>query len=483
MKISKIFHRPWFISAASLLILETIPEDLSAEKSENNFTPSSSVLEQRGRGERGGGQNRRRRPRSNDFDRKRHSPFSDFPWQAQQLLEKHRQTLRNLHPTLRRYTLTSLLHWDEFFPVQKQKFKTFLKKAETITLNDFQTYFNDSIPNLESDLSGKNAKKRQRIQIKLTPEELAKIGHSIDQYVLSTQNFFPALVVITLNPVDTLLTHTMLNNDLLSKGTLLEGIVFPNHRNSWMATLQPGCKDAVKGNFLRYPSWFEYRNWERNGKLNPRTIALFLDKHGPPVSKKNKRFRKKTGPQTIHASDFEKSVSLVEEKLKEAKDRGYSNQYIESMVKPELTTELLKIKKLIKGDALTRLIIRTLLKTKENRKLENTFLQTITEEFLQNGQPDILLVDLKNDGSKKNQEFLHKILTILSSHVRYKDRSILTVVDSQKGKALLLGEEIEINRKISGSFALQDFSATLSHLAKIKATQAQGVPLSELISN
>lgn len=91
-------------------------------------------------------------------------------------------------------------------------------------------------------------------------------------------------------------------------------------------------------------------------------------------------------------------------------------------------------------------------------------------------------LDLKILGLQE-PKFLQKILTILNDHVRYKDQSILTVVDSQKGKARLIGEGIEVNRKISGSFALQDFSATLSHLAKIKSTQAQGVPLSELISN
>ena len=67
------------------------------------------------------------------------------------------------------------------------------------------------------------------------------------------------------------------------------------------------------------------------------------------------------------------------------------------MVKPKLTPEALKLKKVIKDEAFGRLVSGVLMDSEESRKLGSAFITQVTQKALDAALPDIVFIEMKAD--------------------------------------------------------------------------------------
>ncbi len=460
-----------------------------------------------GRGGRGG----RGRGGMDMNPSQRRGPFSNLPLGAQELLGQHQEAYRSLPPQLRAYILTALRGWDSFFPPEKKQFEVFFRKAKNAAPEELRDAFQGTLPPLprrnvqdspppdESDVQpaprrgrrgrwgaagggGRTAPGRRGPRISFTPAQFAKIDAAFDRYVFADMGIGPGLIVIAFSTTATPAANPVLQDSLISQGTLLKNVAFTHPPKTWIAALLTGCEDPIKGKNLRYPSLFEYHNRDMDDKTHTRTLALYPDKDAPPAVSKTRGFGKKYGPLAVRASDFEPAVSVINSELETARQKGRSERYIERMVKPKFTSKMLKLNKTLNDEALMRLVTRTLLASDENLKLDNTFLRNLAFGCLLKAQPDLFLVHLKDDGSPENQHFVQTAREVHQSHYRYKDRTTLAVLDQRRGQVLIIGPDIPAGREISEPHTLQDLSVTLSRRANIRAAKAQGAPLQDLVA-
>ncbi len=461
--------------------------------------------------QRGGGRGRRGRGGMDLSSSQRRGPFSNLPWGAQELLGQYQEAFRRLPPQLRVYILTALRGWDSFFPPEKKQFEVFLRKAKGASPEELRDAFHGTLPPLskrnvqdlppsdEGDVqpapprgrwgrrgmrgaAGQTGPRRRGPRISLTPAQFAKIDAAFDRYVFADMGIGPGLIVIAFSAAATPAANSVLQDSLISQGTLLKNVAFTDPPKTWIAALLTGCGDPIKGKNLRYPSLFEYHNRDLDDKTHTRTLALYPGKDAPPAVSKTRGFGKKYGPLTVRASDFEPAVSVINSEMEAARQKGRSEKYIEKMVKPKFTPKTLGLDKTLSDEALIRLVTRTLLASDENLNLDNTFLRDLAFSCLLKAQPDLFFVHLKDDGSPENQRFLLTAQEVHRSHYRYKDRTTLAVLDQSRGQVLIIGPGIPAGREISEPHTLQDLSVTLSRRANIRAAQAQGVPLEDLVA-
>ena len=423
-----------------------------------------------GGGRRGGGGTRARLTRQ--------SPYADFPWEAQTLLEAHRQTLRSLPPPLRAYILTRVRQWETFFPAEENLFTAFFDKIAGIPQEarrkELRNAFRDAMPS--SGQGGQRQRDPRPPAEPLDANQMDRIEAAFERYVLADQVLPTALIMVAFSGAGSPNGESPPPDGLVSQGALLKGIAFNGPPEAWMAELLTGCDDAVKGKSLRYPGLFEYHN--KAGGEHTQTFAFHPGKNAPPSVSNQKGFGKKYAPLTVRASDLGNAAETIRSQVEKARQEDRSKQYINVMVKGKLTLQELKIDKIIKDNALGRLALSTLFASDEHLALGNAFLGGLSFACLQKAQPDLLLVHFTADNTAGEAgQFIQNVWSVLQKRFRYKGRAVLAVLHQPAGQALLLGAGVPAGVEMAGPHSLKDLSVTLSKLAGIEAAMSQGAPV------
>lgn len=424
----------------------------------------------------------------------RQSPFSDLPWDAQKLLEANRPTMQKLPRPLQGFIVNSVKNWDSFFPIRKQQFEIFFKKAEKAERQELIEAFQDAMPmgfrnraqnrgqrqdGPEGAEQRPSRGQRQRggpnAAINLTAEQINTIDKAFQKYVLPDQDTTPGIILVYLTGEK---THKPWEDTLTQQGSLFTKIAVPTNTTDALATLQTGHANAHKGKTLSTPSLFEYANQTLNDKTHHRTLAFFQTPNPPPFVSKTKGYGKKFRPLSLELDKLSDIATTIEQELGKAIQQGKSDRYIELMVKPKLTPEALKIKKVVKEPALQHLTLQTLLDYRLSRQLGSAFIQAITNKAILEGVPDVVISQFDKDDNTST--FLNSLFESLRTHPRYQNGGTLAIIDHQQGQALLLGNSVKSNTQIDTDHALEDITATLASFAHLQTSHIQGTAISSI---
>jgi hypothetical protein len=468
----------------------------------------TDVLAQRGGGGRGGGgrggggQGGGPRGLGDLQSSGRQSPFADLPWDAQKLLEANRPTLQKIPRPLQGFIIASVKNWDHLFPIRKQQFELFFEKAKRAERKELIEAFQEAMP---SELRNRPSNRGQRqsgpeIQgerprqgrgqrqgggqrqgrgqnatVSLTGQELTNIDRAFQEYVLPDQDTTPGIVLICLTGDK---KRKAFDEPLTQQGTFFTQITMPAEIDDALATLQTGHPSAQKGKTLRAPSLAEYVNHTLSDKTHHRTLTFFQTPNPPPLVSKTKGYGKKYGPLSLKLDRLSDTAKKIEQELSKAAQQGKSDRYIELMIKPKLTPEALKIGKIIKAPPLQYLTLQTLKDDPLSRQLGSAFIQAVTNRALIEGIPDILISQFDKDDNTPS--FLAELVRAQQTQARYQNGSALAIVDHSTGQALLLGNAVKTNTTIDRPHPLEDLTATVAELVRLRAPHIQGAVIADI---
>ncbi len=438
------------------------------------------------RGGRGGGGGRGSGGRA-DLRPERRGQYDDFPWDAQKLLEANGQILSQMPAPIQVYILDQAKKWDDLFPVRRQQLGLFFRKILNTDRREFNAVFGDVLREFQALQGGAQGRRGQGARRggrgrgrgasltarDLSPAQYAMIERAFQSFVLVDQGLSKGLVIVAITGSE---SGSHIPAYLTHRGALFDRVVYDKNPRDWIGAVQTASPDAIKGKNLNAPSLFEYHNRANNDKSHARTFAFYQsgEKEIPPAGSKTKGYGSKYSPFVVDAPSLEKIAGIIEEKLGTAIKQGKSQRYIDQMVKPKLTPEALKLKKIIKDEAFGRLVSGVLMDSEESRKLGSAFIIHVAQTAMHAALPDILFLEM--NAGDVSAEAISKFHDTISAMARYGNGATFAIFDQPAGHALIVSPAIIGGQSFEGQ-SLENISATLAKAAGLVADEARGTPV------
>ncbi len=453
----------------------------------------SDIYAQRGGGRGGGGRGGGGGGRG-DLRPQQRGQFNDFPWDAQKLLEANAQILSQIPAPIRMYVLDQAKKWDDLFPVRHQQLEIFFRKLPNTDRRVFNAVFGDILREFQALQGGGQGRRGQGARggrggrgggsrglslniTDFTPAQYAMIERAFQSFVLSDQGLPKGVVIVAITGSD---QGTNIPAYLTYRGALFNNIDYGKNPRDWMTTVQTASPNAIKGKNLKVPSLFEHHNKAIEDKTHTRTLAFYQsgEKEIPPIVSKTKDYGVRYSPYAVNAPSLEKIAGTIEEQLGTAIKQGKSQRYIDRMVKPKLTPEALKLKKIIKDEAFGRLVTGVLMDSEESRKLGSAFITEVAQKAMEAALPDIIFIEMKaGDVSTQTISQFHDTMSAMA---RYGGNVTFALFDQPAGQALIVSPKIVGGQSFDGQ-SLENISATLARASSLMLDGATGTPVAEVI--
>ena len=444
----------------------------------------------RGGGGRGGGGGGGR----GDLRPQQRGQFNDFPWDAQKLLEANAQILSQMPAPIQMYILDQAKKWDDLFPVRHQQLELFFRKILNTTPREFNAVFGGILREFQALQGGRQGGRQgqgargsrggrgggrggPRLNITdFTPAQYAMLEYAFESFVLSDQGLPKGLVIVAITgsgPGSNIPAY------LTYRGALFNNIDYGKKSRDWMTTVQTASPNAIKGKNLKVPSIFEYHNKAVEDRTHTRTLAFYQsgEKEIPPIVSKTKNYGTRYSPSAVNAPSLEKIAGTIEEQLGTAIKQGKSQRYIDRMVKPKLTPEALKLKKIIKDEAFGRLVSGVLMDSEESRKLGSVFITEVAQKAMDAALSDIVFIEMKaGDVSTQTISQFHDTMSAMA---RYGNSVTFALFDQPAGQALIISPKIIGGQSFDGQ-SLENISATLAKASGLTLDGAAGTAIAEV---
>ena len=444
----------------------------------------------RGGGGRGGGGGGGR----GDLRPQQRGQFNDFPWDAQKLLEANAQILSQMPAPIQMYILDQAKKWDDLFPVRHQQLEIFFRKILNTTPREFNAVFGGILREFQALQGGRQGGRQgqgargsrggrgggrggPRLNITdFTPAQYAMLEYAFESFVLSDQGLPKGLVIVAITGSD---QGSNIPAYLTYRGALFNNIDYGQKSRDWMTTVQTASPNAIKGKNLKVPSIFEYHNKAVEDRTHTRTLAFYQsgEKEIPPIVSKTKGYGTRYSPSAVNAPSLEKIAGTIEEQLGTAIKQGKSQRYIDRMVKPKLTPEALKLKKIIKDEAFGRLVSGVLMDSEESRKLGSAFITEVAQKAMDAALSDIVFLEMKaGDVSTQTISQFHDTMSAMA---RYGNSVTFALFDQPAGQALIISPKIIGGQSFDGQ-SLENISATLAKASGLTLDGAAGTAIAEV---
>ena len=444
----------------------------------------------RGGGGRGGGGGGGR----GDLRPQQRGQFNDFPWDAQKLLEANAQILSQMPAPIQMYILDQAKKWDDLFPVRHQQLELFFRKIVNTDRQEFNAVFGGILREFQALQGGRQGGRQgqgargsrggrgggrggPRLNITdFTPAQYAMLEYAFESFVLSDQGLPKGLVIVAITgsgPGSNIPAY------LTYRGALFNNIDYGKKSRDWMTTVQTASPNAIKGKNLKVPSIFEYHNKAVEDRTHTRTLAFYQsgEKEIPPIVSKTKGYGTRYSPSAVNAPSLEKIAGTIEEQLGTAIKQGKSQRYIDRMVKPKLTPEALKLKKIIKDEAFGRLVSGVLMDSEESRKLGSVFITEVAQKAMDAALSDIVFIEMKaGDVSTQTISQFHDTMSAMA---RYGNSVTFALFDQPAGQALIISPKI-IGGQSFDNQSLENISATLTKASGLTLDGATGTAIAEV---
>ena len=454
----------------------------------------SDIYAQRGGGRGGGGRGGGGGSSRGDLRPQQRGQFNDFPWDAQKLLEANAQILSQMPAPIQMYILDQAKKWDDLFPVRHQQLELFFRKIPNTDRQEFNAVFGDILREFQALQGGGQGRRGQGARggrggrggrgrggpslniTDFTPVQYAMLERAFQSFVLSDQGLPKGVVIVAITGSD---QGTHIPAYLTYRGALFNNIDYGKNPREWMTTVQTASPDAIKGKNLKVPSIFEHHNKAIEDKTHTRTLAFYQsgEKEIPPIVSKTKNYGTRYSPSAVNAPSLEKIAGTIEEQLGTAIKQGKSQRYIDRMVKPKLTPEALKLKKIIKDEAFGRLVSGVLMDSEESRKLGSAFITEVTQKAMDAALPDIVFIEMKaGDISTQTISQFHDTMSAMA---RYGSGVTFALFDQPADQALIVSPKIIGGQTFDGQ-SLENISATLAKAGSLILDGAAGTPVAEV---
>ncbi len=462
----------------------------------------------RGGGGRGGGGSSR-----GDLRPQQRGQFNDFPWDAQKLLEANAQILSQMPAPIQMYILDQAKKWDDLFPVRHQQLELFFRKILNTDRQEFNAVFGNILREFQALQGGRQGGRRGQgargggqgrqgqqgargggqgrqgqgarggggrggpsLNITdFTPAQYAMVERAFQSFVLSDQGLSKGVVIIAITGSG----ESNIPAYLTYRGALFNNIDYGKNSREWMTTVQTASPNAIKGKSLKVPSLFEYHNKAIEDKTHTRTLAFYQsgEKEIPPIVSKTKGYGTRYSHYAVNAPSLKKIAGTIEEQLGTAIKQGKSQRYIDRIVKPKLSPEALKLKKVIKDEAFGRLVSGVLMDSEESRKLGTAFITEVAQKAMDAALPDIVFIEMKaGDVSTQTISQFHDTMSAMA---RYGSNVTFALFDQPAGQALIISPKIIGGQSFDGQ-SLENISATLARASSLMLDGATGTPVAEV---
>ena len=458
-------------------------------------TDLSDIYAQRGGG-RGGGGRGGGGGGGGDLRPQQRRQFNDFPWDAQKLLEANAQMLSQIPAPIQMYILDQAKKWDDLFPVRHQQLEIFFRKLPNTDRQEFNAIFGDILREFQALQGGRQGGRRGQGQgargrggrggggrggpslniTDFTPAQYAMLERAFQSFVLSDQGLPKGVVIVAITGSG---SGTNIPAYLTYRGALFNNIDYGKNPREWMTTVQTASPNAIKGKNLKVPSLFEHHNKAIEDKTHTRTLAFYQsgEKEIPPIVSKTKGYGTRYSPSAVNAPSLEKIAGTIEEQLGTAIKQGKSQRYIDRMVKPKLTPEALKLKKIIKDEAFGRLVSGVLMESEESRKLGSAFITEVAQKAMDAALSDIIFIEMKaGDVSAQTISQFHDTMSAMA---RYGGSVTFALFDQPAGQALIISPKIIGGQSLNGQ-SLENISATLARAGGLTLDGAAGTAIAEV---
>ena len=460
-------------------------------------TDLSDIYAQRGGG-RGGGGRGGGGGGGGDLRPQQRRQFNDFPWDAQKLLEANAQMLSQIPAPIRMYILDQAKKWDDLFPARHQQLELFFRKLPNTDRQEFNAIFGDILREFQALQGGRQGRQGQGARggrggrgggrggggrggpslniTDFTPAQYAMLERAFQSFVLSDQGLPKGVVIVAITGSG---SRSNIPAYLTYRGALFNNIDYGKKSRDWMTTVQTASPNAIKGKNLKVPSLFEYHNKAVEDKTHTRTLAFYQsgEKEIPPIVSKTKGYGTRYSPYAVNAPSLEKIAGTIEEQLGTAIKQGKSQRYIDRMVKPKLTPEALKLKKIIKDEAFGRLVSGVLMESEESRKLGSAFITEVAQKAMDAALSDIIFIEMKaGDVSAQTISQFHDTMSAMA---RYGSGVTFALFDQPAGQALIISPKIIGGQSLNGQ-SLENISATLARASGLMLDGAAGTPVAEV---
>ncbi len=473
----------------------------------------SDIYAQRGGGGRGGGGRGGGGSSRGDLRPQQRGQFNDFPWDAQKLLEANAQILGQMPAPIQMYILDQAKKWDDLFPVRHQQLELFFRKILNTDRQEFNAVFGNILREFQALQGGRQGGRRGQgargggqgrqgqqgargggqgrqgqgarggggrggpsLNITdFTPAQYAMVERAFQSFVLSDQGLSKGVVIIAITGSG----ESNIPAYLTYRGALFNNIDYGKNSREWMTTVQTASPNAIKGKNLKVPSLFEYHNKAIEDKTHTRTLAFYQsgEKEIPPIVSKTKDYGVRYSPYAVNAPSLEKIAGTIEEQLGTAIKQGKSQRYIDRIVKPKLSPEALKLKKVIKDEAFGRLVSGVLMDSEESRKLGTAFITEVAQKAMDAALPDIIFIEMKaGDVSTQTISQFHDTMSAMA---RYGSNVTFALFDQPAGQALIISPKIIGGQSFDGQ-SLENISATLARASNLMLDGAAGTPVAEV---
>lgn len=473
----------------------------------------SDIYAQRGGGGRGGGGRGGGGGGRADLSPQQRRQFAEYPWDAQKLLETNAQILNQMPAPIQMYILDQAKKWDDLFPVRHQQLELFFRKILNTDRQEFNAVFGDILREFQALQGGRQGRRGQQgargggqerqgqgvrgggqrgrgqqgargggrggpsLNITdFTPAQYAMIEHAFESFVLSDQGLPKGLVIVAITGPG---SGSNIPAYLTYRGALFNNIEYGKKSRDWMTTVQTASPNAIKGKNLKVPSIFEHHNKAVEDKTHTRTLAFYQsgEKEIPPIVSKTKGYGTRYSPSAVNAPSLEKIAGTIEEQLGTAIKQGKSQRYIDRMVKPKLTPEALKLKKVIKDEAFGRLVSGVLMDSEESRKLGSAFITEVAQKAMDAALPDIVFIEMK--ASDVSTQTISQFHDTMSAMARYGSGVTFALFDQPAGQALIISPKIIGGQSFDGQ-SLENISATLARASSLMLDGATGTPVAQV---
>ena len=473
----------------------------------------SDIYAQRGGGGRGGGGRGGGGSSRGDLRPQQRGQFNDFPWDAQKLLEANAQILGQMPAPIQMYILDQAKKWDDLFPVRHQQLELFFRKILNTDRQEFNAVFGNILREFQALQGGRQGGRRGQgargggqgrqgqqgargggqgrqgqgarggggrggpsLNITdFTPAQYAMVERAFQSFVLSDQGLSKGVVIIAITGSG----ESNIPAYLTYRGALFNNIDYGKNPREWMTTVQTASPNAIKGKSLKVPSLFEYHNKAIEDKTHTRTLAFYQsgEKEIPPIVSKTKGYGTRYSHYAVNAPSLEKIAGTIEEQLGTAIKQGKSQRYIDRIVKPKLSPEALKLKKVIKDEAFGRLVSGVLMDSEESRKLGTAFITEVAQKAMDAALPDIVFIEMKaGDVSTQTISQFHDTMSAMA---RYGSNVTFALFDQPAGQALIISPKIIGGQSFDGQ-SLENISATLARASNLMLDGATGTPVAEV---
>ena len=392
------------------------------------------------------------------------------------------------------YILDQAKKWDDLFPVRHQQLELFFRKIVNTDRQEFNAVFGGILREFQALQGGRQGGRQgqgargsrggrgggrggPRLNITdFTPAQYAMLERAFQSFVLSDQGLPKGLVIVAITGSG---TGSNIPAYLTYRGALFNSIDYGKKSRDWMTTVQTASPNAIKGKNLKVPSIFEYHNKAVEDRTHTRTLAFYQsgEKEIPPIVSKTKGYGTRYSPSAVNAPSLEKIAGTIEEQLGTAIKQGKSQRYIDRMVKPKLTPEALKLKKIIKDEAFGRLVSGVLMDSEESRKLGSAFITEVAQKAMDAALPDIVFIEMKaGDVSTQTISQFHDTMSAMA---RYGNSVTFALFDQPAGQALIISPKIIGGQTFDGQ-SLENISATLAKAGGLTLDGAAGTAIAEV---